>query len=182
MLLLLLLRWRERQPLAHALPRQGDRHCPRALPQLRGQEGPEAGVSSPYQIVASTGSASKRRLCIQKGGKKKREGKKAHPPTPPHPPALLRCPDLATCCLPPLGECHRNPCLLTSGALGKESRGEPHAPGCKAREGGSGGSSRLAMLASRCKCAVSPGGQTSSGTRSASPGASNSSTCRPITQ
>lgn len=65
---------------------EGSGTAPGPCPWLKGQEGPETGVSSPYQAVASTGSASKHGLCIQNGRvkkkKKKREGEKA-PPSPP---------------------------------------------------------------------------------------------------
>lgn len=155
--------------------RRGTVTAPRPLPPAQ-----EAGGTRGWRVI-SLPDCGIHRLRInawalhpERKEKKKREGKKAPP--------LLPCPDLATCCLPPLGECYCNPCLLRSRALGKKSRGEPHTSGWKAREGGSSSSSRLAMLASRCKCAVSPGGQTSSEKRSASLGASNSSTCRPITQ
>lgn len=156
-------------------PRRGTVTAPRPLPAAQGAEGTRG-----WRVI-SLPDCGIHRLCIKTQalhpeGKGKKRGKATKPPH------LLCCPDLATCCSSPLGECYCNPCLLRSRALGKKSRGEPHTSGWKAREGGSGSSSRLAMLASRCKCAVSPGGQTSSGKRSSSPGASNSSTCRPITQ
>lgn len=163
-----------------ALPKEGSRHCPQApAPSSRGRRYQRLACHlltrlwHPQALHQNTGSASR-----MEGKKKNKRGKAIKPPPSP----FLRCPDLATCCLPPLGECYCNPCPLGSRAQGKKSRGEPHTSGWKAREGGSGSGSRLAMLASRCKCAVAPGGQTSSGKRSASPAASNSSTCRPITQ
>lgn len=146
--------------------------APRTLPPAQGAEG-----TRDWRVIALP-DCGIHRLCIKTQalhpeGKEKKEGRQKSTP-------LLRCPNLTTCCLSPLGECYCNPCLLRSRALGKKSRGEPHTSGWKAREGSS--SSCLAMLASRCKCAVSLGGQTSSGKRSSSPGTSNSSTCRPITQ
>lgn len=62
---------------------RGTGTAPRPLPRLTGHGEPQTAVASPYQAVASTGSASKHRLCIQKGregGKKKnREGTKSSP-------------------------------------------------------------------------------------------------------
>lgn len=161
-----------------ALPEEGNRHCPQApAPSSRGWKDQRLACHlltrlwHPQALHQNTGSASRR-----EGEKKRGKAKKPPPLDSSVVPIWL----LAACL--PLGECYCNPCLLRSRALGKKSRGEPHTSGWKAREGGSGSSSRLAMLASRCKCAVAPGGQTSSGKRSSNPGASNSSTCRPITQ
>jgi len=159
--------------------RGGERHCPRPLPLAQG-----AGGTRDWCVISLPGCGI-HRLCIKaralhperKGKKKKKKRGKAKKPPP-----LLPRPDLATCCLPPFGECYCNPCLLRSSAPGKKSRGQPRTPGWKARQGGSGSRSSLAMLASRCKCAVSPGVQSSSGKPNASPGTSNSSTCLPITQ